>query len=125
MTGSGQSIWSRVELIASHFSPPPRRKQLYFLCLPGASCRWGAYGTTHIRHASRWYCGGLAVGGAWATLGDAGHWILSSRSPAEATAVVNAFRSGLGEVGYFEGKNVTIEYRWAEGRYDPIARAGG
>ena len=45
---------------------------------------------------------------------------LSSRSPAEASAVVNAFRSGLGEVGYFEGKNVTIEYRWAEGRYDRL-----
>jgi putative ABC transport system substrate-binding protein len=45
---------------------------------------------------------------------------LSSRSPAEAMAVVNAFRRGLGEVGYFEGKNVTIEYRWAEGRYDRL-----
>jgi putative ABC transport system substrate-binding protein len=45
---------------------------------------------------------------------------LSSRSPAEATAAVNAFRSGLGELGYFEGKNVTIEYRWAEGRYDRL-----
>jgi putative tryptophan/tyrosine transport system substrate-binding protein len=45
---------------------------------------------------------------------------LSSRSPAEAQAAVNAFRNGLGEVGYFEGKNVTIEYRWAEGRYDRL-----
>jgi putative ABC transport system substrate-binding protein len=45
---------------------------------------------------------------------------LSSRSPAEAMAVVNAFRGGLGEVGYFEGKNVAIEYRWAEGRYDRL-----
>jgi ABC-type uncharacterized transport system substrate-binding protein len=45
---------------------------------------------------------------------------LSSRSPAEAMAVVNAFRSGLGEVGYFEGKNIAIEYRWAEGRYDRL-----
>jgi putative tryptophan/tyrosine transport system substrate-binding protein len=45
---------------------------------------------------------------------------LSSRSPAEAQAAVNAFRSGLGEVGYFEGKNVVIEFRWAEGRYDRL-----
>jgi putative ABC transport system substrate-binding protein len=45
---------------------------------------------------------------------------LSARSPAEATTVLQAFRQGLGQVGYFEGKNVTIEYRWAEGRYDRL-----
>lgn len=45
---------------------------------------------------------------------------LSSRSPAEAQAAVNAFRNGLGEAGYFEGKNVTIEFRWAEGHYDRL-----
>src|SRR5262249_36860834 len=45
---------------------------------------------------------------------------LSGRSPQESAAVVEAFRQGLGEPGYFEGKNVPIEYRGAEGRYDRL-----
>ena len=45
---------------------------------------------------------------------------LSARSPAEAGSDLAAFRQGLGQAGYFEGTNVTIEYRWAEGRYDRL-----
>ena len=43
---------------------------------------------------------------------------LSSRSPAEAASALAAFRHGLGQTGFFEGKNV--EYRWAEGHYDRL-----
>src|SRR5262249_2628235 len=45
---------------------------------------------------------------------------LSSRSPSEAASLVADFRSGLAEVSFEEGRNVTIEYRWAEGRYDRL-----
>src|SRR5262249_49482583 len=45
---------------------------------------------------------------------------MSARSPAEAASDLAAFRHGLGQAGYFEGKNVTVEYRWAEGHYDRL-----
>jgi putative ABC transport system substrate-binding protein len=46
---------------------------------------------------------------------------LDSRSPGEAASVVPAFRKGLNEVGFVDGQNVKIEYRWAEGQYDRLS----
>jgi len=67
-----------------------------------------------------------------ALLGGAAGWPLAARaqlpaipvvglinagSPETSVSRVTAFRLGLAESGYVEGQNVTIEYRWAEGRY--------
>jgi putative tryptophan/tyrosine transport system substrate-binding protein len=67
--------------------------------------------------------GGAAV--AWPFAARAQHPVpvlgfLSGRSPYESKTVVGSFGQGLAETGYFESKNVIIEYRWAEGRYDRL-----
>jgi putative ABC transport system substrate-binding protein len=67
--------------------------------------------------------------------GAATSWPLTARSqqlpnpvigflhPSSAEAYTNlmlAFRKGLGEVGYVEGRNLIIEYRWANDHYDRL-----
>jgi ABC-type uncharacterized transport system substrate-binding protein len=62
-------------------------------------------------------------------LGGAAAWPLAARaqqaaigfvsggSPDTFGYLVSAFRGGLSETGYIEGRNVAIEFRWAEGQY--------
>ena len=45
---------------------------------------------------------------------------VSTRSPSESASVEAAFRKGLGEAGYMEGRNVQILFRWADGQYDRL-----
>src|SRR4249920_1934031 len=45
---------------------------------------------------------------------------LGSTSADPVDPLIAAFRQGLSEAGYVEGRNVAIEYRWAEGQYDRL-----
>ena len=45
---------------------------------------------------------------------------INPASPGELAQRAAAFRNGIAEVGFVEGRNVIIEYRWAEGRYDQL-----
>ena len=45
---------------------------------------------------------------------------LNSASPGPFALLLSAFHEGLKDGGYVEGKNVTVEYRWAEGQYDRL-----
>jgi putative tryptophan/tyrosine transport system substrate-binding protein len=46
---------------------------------------------------------------------------LGAQSPTAFASRVRAFRQGLGETGYAEGRNVAIEFRWAEGQHNRLS----
>src|ERR1700756_5788904 len=50
---------------------------------------------------------------------------LNNTSPELRRVELAAFHRGLNEAGYFEGQNVRIEYRWAQGRYDRLPALAG
>jgi putative ABC transport system substrate-binding protein len=57
----------------------------------------------------------MAGGGAGTAAENAGCRVRQRRA---SSGLVAAFRKGLGETGYVEGQNLTVEYHWLEGQYD-------
>src|SRR6266852_5500476 len=68
-------------------------------------------------------------------LGGAAVWPLSARAQQPRMTVIGylgvsspdlsprqlaAFHQGLREVGFIEGQNIAVEYRWAEGQYERL-----
>jgi putative ABC transport system substrate-binding protein len=74
----------------------------------------------------RMFIAGLGSAAAWPVLARAQQLAMPvigfvDPGSAEASAgYVAAFRKGLGETGYVEGRNVTVEYHWLEGQFDRV-----
>ena len=75
-----------------------RRRQ--FMALVGAGVAWPL--SVHAQYTGKVYRIGF----------------LGNSTAALESNLVEPFRDGLRELGYQEGRNVAIEYRWAEGKYE-------
>jgi putative tryptophan/tyrosine transport system substrate-binding protein len=77
------------------------RRREFLTLLGGAAVDWPL--AVHAQQRERWVIG-----------------FLSTLSEAQTVAYIAAFRRGLNEMGFAEGRNIRIEFRWAQGQYDRL-----
>ena len=79
-----------------------------------------AHAASHLHHPHCRSGSGLAARGTGAAASGAGDRFLYSRPPGENATLLAPFHRGLKEAGYVEGQNLTVEYRWADDKYDRL-----
>jgi putative ABC transport system substrate-binding protein len=76
--------------------------------------------TLFLSAAAAWPLAARAQPSVMASIG-----FLGVRSPTESAHLLAAFHKGLTENGYIEGRNLGVEYRWADGQYDRLSAMAG
>ena len=89
-------------------------------------CAGGARQLASLPLKRRAFIAGLGGAAAWPLVARGQQPVmpligyLYSGPPNPNSKTMEAWRRGLGEQGYSEGRNVTIEYRWADNQYDRL-----